>query len=892
MQFLPSMTCNRTCDTFLLDAPQFLQYYAHHAGKPDFTALEAMRGNTLVKPIFDVDLKLPQEPSPSTIRGAFLQCKDKIADIFAAAPTFDADSQIALATRHGWVVSADGAHQFKLSFHAFVKGFSLRLMDTRALIQTCGDPTYFDLTIYPKSTQAQQLFTLIGGRKKAGGENMMQPLGLTPQGPFSPLDFLAQHLDGSEQVLTFDAQPDVNTSLAVSDLHFPEWQLVVPVLEGAGFGSPVYKGRRDTSLTFTCNCLGKACPCCNLQHDANNWWISSQGDGTFWVKNYSERCKRMLIGAVMTVEDITPITPDTPVEMALSVGLNNMGFPDVHTVVPGECFTLKQHLQTCPTCRLSHALGSSYQVEAIINKCYTVRNEEKHCQKRIISVQTMVEEHEGLRHILDHPNIDGPLADLYVKERGGNLTALDDQVFKFENNRWLRFEGPDLENDVREFLDTVLRGLRDLLHHEDQMLNYKDKRVKKARDNFNIAVGVGESNSKRRQILATIKTQLHNSKLRGKWDSDATLLGLESGVVMLETGEFRPACKEDYVTMSCGYPWLETVDPLIEAEVENFMTSCYPIPEEREFIQRYCYYCLQGVHREKIFLVLNDLRGGWNGKSTFLSLLLATLGDYAIKADPCVLYKQDRTKSINDHSGGLLAFEKKRLMVVDETSAGTVLDEEKLKEWHGSRARVSGRQLHSKEMHEFEWITKLILACNEGKLPHWSVSDEALVSRIATVPHRSRFLFSPLPDEPYTYPVDIHIKDKFPEWRPYMLRWCLKGRLRYQAVGFQEMPAGCLAFKQTLMDDKDVVKEWLELAVEGGDDKDFVKVCDMFAAFSSANRAFQADKKTKKTAKMFEKELHRCLGTDRFKVKHQFKVGGRPTSVGKVFVGLRNAQST
>ena len=50
----------------------------------------------------------------------------------------------------------------------------------------------------------------------------------------------------------------------------------------------------------------------------------------------------------------------------------------------------------------------------------------------------------------------------------------------------------------------------------------------------------------------------------------------------------------------------------------------------------------------------------------------------------------------------------------------------KLKDWHGNRTRVSGRHMHKEETREFEWITKLILAANEGKIPvslskikHW-----------------------------------------------------------------------------------------------------------------------------------------------------------------------------
>ena len=135
------------------------------------------------------------------------------------------------------------------------------------------------------------------------------------------------------------------------------------------------------------------------------------------------------------------------------------------------------------------------------------------------------------------------------------------------------------------------------------------------------------------------------------------------------------------------------------------------------------------------------------------------------------------------------------------------------------------------------------------------------------------------------------IKDKFERWYPYMLRWAVEGLRRYQSLGFTNMPQGCLAFKQEIMEEKDVVKEWLGLAVEDGADKEYVKVNDLFQTFTAEHRDLQRDKKTKKTAKMFERELHRCLGTDHFKEKHQYRVEGRKVTLGKVFMGYKRQQN-
>lgn len=280
MHFLPSMASDRSNSVYHMDVSEFAASYHANLDNPGFTALEVMRGETMVRPIFDVDSKLDEEPSVLVKRGKLLECHDKIASMFNSEG-FDADRQIAIATRHGWVLETSGKRVFKLSFHAFVKGFYLRLMDTRSLITHRGDVDYFDLTIYPKSPQSQQLFTVIGGRKKAGDDRVMQPQGLEPQGPFALGDFLAQNLEGCPQILEFDVthvpQPMAVyanaplTNVLRLKVSLPEWDVVASVLEAAGFTNPVYKGRRESSLTFSCDLLGGDCLCCGHQHDSNNW---------------------------------------------------------------------------------------------------------------------------------------------------------------------------------------------------------------------------------------------------------------------------------------------------------------------------------------------------------------------------------------------------------------------------------------------------------------------------------------------------------------------------------------------------------------------------------------------------------------------------------------------
>lgn len=61
-------------------------------------------------------------------------------------------------------------------------------------------------------------------------------------------------------------------------------------------------------------------------------------------------------------------------------------------------------------------------------------------------------------------------------------------------------------------------------------------------------------------------------------------------------------------------------------------------------------------------------REGYNGKSTLLALLTASLGDYVYPTDATLYYTTERPRGINEHAAGLLHFDKKRLALMEETS--------------------------------------------------------------------------------------------------------------------------------------------------------------------------------------------------------------------------------
>lgn len=609
----------------------------------------------MVRPIFDVDSKLTQEPSDAAKQEALTECKDKIAHMFEGAPGFDAATQIAISTRHVWVDD-----KYKLSFHGFVKGFSIRLMDTRSMIHQLGDADYFDCSIYPKTPQAQQLFTVIGGRKMIGGA-VMTPVGLKPEGPFEPADFLAQHLDGTEQELVFDG---VEPVVGDQPICPAQWDDVAELLEREGFLNPVYKGTRASSLTFTCDLLGLTCLCCGHTHEKNNWWISARDDGRYNVKNYSERCKVKVVG-VSGVLVVSEPLQDLLAGIGLHRPLQDQDGSPVDLGIPWpSCMVVRQHLEVCPSCKGRHA-EDCYLVETLVTQCCTVRNVDSSCPRRLL-VNSPQNWPAKLRQIILTPYADSAFADLFLQERPNKYISDGDNMYEFDGNRWKAISSNKMKNVIESWLQALLELITSLLAREGKEVPMEcRKQVNKAMSHVKAESGI-------HNIVKSAKRKMCVEDL--DLDADPFLLGADNCVINLRDGTVRQGRPEDLVSRSVGYsiPYLDgQLDEAKLRHVSDCMSMIYPVEAEREVAQRYGGYCLRGDHPAKRLVLCTDAGGGRagnNAKTTFAKLLAEVLGvDYAMKGKNPFLYKTDSSNETADgHNAGLLVHKGRRMAYFEE----------------------------------------------------------------------------------------------------------------------------------------------------------------------------------------------------------------------------------
>ncbi len=225
------------------------------------TRCEYLQHGTPVVPYFDFDLTQNTAPTSQQLQAAWDLCHSTLMHIFGTDPSFDFDTRVAHAHRHGFVPSKN---LHKISFRFWIRGFSILPEHMPVLIRSVTPPEMhgvFDLSIY----SARRLLAVVGGIKGNGDDRVLQPAHSTM------LEWcICQRLEGDEVFLDLAAEAAGHASKALvcQGTRPEDWDRLETLLVAAGFQDPVYRGGRQLSVSFTCGLLGISCPCCPWVHDS------------------------------------------------------------------------------------------------------------------------------------------------------------------------------------------------------------------------------------------------------------------------------------------------------------------------------------------------------------------------------------------------------------------------------------------------------------------------------------------------------------------------------------------------------------------------------------------------------------------------------------------------
>lgn len=246
-------------------------------------------------------------------------------------------------------------------------------------------------------------------------------------------------------------------------------------------------------------------------------------------------------------------------------------------------------------------------------------------------------------------------------------------------------------------------------------------------------------------------------------DANPYLLNCQNGTLELKESRIREHRREDLITAISPV----TYDASASCEAwEKFLQRVLPDDQLRRYVQAACGYSLTGDVSEQCLFFLYGK--GANGKSTFLNVLLALLGDLAHQASPELLVA--KREMIRDDVAALAG---KRFVATIETDEGRALAEALMKTLTGGD-KITARFLY-KNSFSFDPTFKIWLAANHK--PVVRNNDHGVWRRIKLVP--------------FTEQISEEEKDpmlgkKLLAELPGILNWCLEGLRIWQEEGLVE----------------------------------------------------------------------------------------------------------
>lgn len=270
------------------------------------------------------------------------------------------------------------------------------------------------------------------------------------------------------------------------------------------------------------------------------------------------------------------------------------------------------------------------------------------------------------------------------------------------------------------------------------------------------------------------------------WDTEPFLLGTPDGTVDLRTGQLRPARQDQYVTRLTSVVPAETPEcPLWE----QFLWEATGADRESiRFLRAWCGYCLTGDTREH---ALTFIYGpGGNGKSVFLNVVAALLGDYASTA----AMETFTTSGVDKHSTDLAMLRGARLVTASETEEGRPWAEARIKQLTGGDL-VTARFMRQ-DFFTYKPHFKLMIVGNHMPILH-SV-DDALRRRFNIIG------FTHKPQAP-----DPMLEEKLRAEQPAILRWMIDGCLDWQMNGLVR-PQAVLKATAEYFSEQDMLGQFLE----------------------------------------------------------------------------------
>jgi putative DNA primase/helicase len=246
-------------------------------------------------------------------------------------------------------------------------------------------------------------------------------------------------------------------------------------------------------------------------------------------------------------------------------------------------------------------------------------------------------------------------------------------------------------------------------------------------------------------------------------DTNRDTINVENGTLDLRTFTLKPHDPTEMLTRLVNVPYDAGA---VAPTWRKFLADVFRgKPEVIEYVQRCVGYTLTGAINEQVVFFLHG--AGANGKSTFVGVLDALLGDYAVNAGKETFLASSRNEGRGPEPE-LMRLAGKRFAYVDEIDEGRSLDEGRIKALTGGES-TTARDLY-KTTETFRNTTKIWFDLNT--LPDFKGVDYGIERRLIVIPFDRKFS-----DEE----KDETMLDKLKAELPGILAWAVEGCKAWRA---------------------------------------------------------------------------------------------------------------
>lgn len=396
---------------------------------------------------------------------------------------------------------------------------------------------------------------------------------------------------------------------------------------------------------------------------------------------------------------------------------------------------------------------------------------------------------------------------------------------------------PDLFNTIRNECNALLMNIINRLSLTSQIDAIKQKQLADTMKKLSSA-------SFLKGVASFLSGYYYKPDIDKFLNQKRELFAFTNGVLDMSTLEFREIMPEDYITITCGYDYIEATDKQKNTVLE-FMSNIFPDKTVLKYMLTALSNTLDGNNRWELFHALTGI--GANGKSCLMDLCKVAFGDYFRTLKASYLTKDDEGK--DRPMPDLVDAQWARMLVASEPEVKDKFQVSMLKLITGGD-EISCRAMYGKNVLKYVAQFKLWIMTNE--MPRLSEFGSAIERRMRCVNFPTRFISKPRADNEKLR--DDTLKCKIlnnPDWKYGFIGLLIDAYPGYDASS-PDMPDEIADFTKAYMLENNPIGAWLQDKYEITNSKaDIIQISECF-------NTFIIDTNITMTQKSFASALKQC----------------------------------